>query len=234
MTIAAILAGGTGSRMGGGIPKQYLPVGGRPVIVHTAEKFTAHPQVDCVLVLAPTAWLEHTRDCLAEHHSVTVIQGGETRNDTIRTALDWIAATCGTDEDHVILTHDAVRPFVTNQIISNNIAAVHTHGACVTAIPAIDTIVKSKDNAFAGEIPPRGELYLAQTPQSFRCNKLRELMNSLTPEEAHALTDATCIYALRNEPVFLVPGEARNIKITYPFDMKVAQAILEEEAACDA
>ena len=238
MTIAAILAGGLGSRMGSsGMPKQYLQVGTRPVIVHTVEKFLAHPQVDHVLVLAPRSWVGFTQDSLSEHlpktDAVTVTEGGETRNGTIRNALDWIAKAYGAEEEHVIITHDAVRPFVTHRIISDNIAAAREYGACDTAIPATDTIVRSDDGVFISEIPPRSVLYQGQTPQSFRCNKLRALIDSLTPEEETMLTDACCVFALRREPVFLVQGEVHNIKITYPFDLKIAQAMLgiEEEVA---
>ena len=232
MTIAAILAGGLGSRMGcGDMPKQYLQVGARPVIVHTAEKFLTHPQVDHVLVLAPRPWIAFTQNSLAEHlpaaSTLTVTEGGETRNDTISNALTWIAEQFGIKEDHIILTHDAVRPFVTHRIISDNIAAAREHGACDTAIPATDTIVRSEDGLFISEIPPRSALFQGQTPQSFRCNKLRALIDSLTPEEETRLTDACCVFALRREPVFLVPGEVHNIKITYPFDLKIAQAMLE-------
>jgi len=238
MTIGAILAGGIGSRMGNSaMPKQYLQVGTRPIIVHTVEKFLAHPQVEHVVVLTPRSWLGFTQDSLNEHlprnHGVAVIEGGETRNDTLRCALDWAAAQFGTAEDHIIVTHDAVRPFVTHRIISDNIAAARKHGACDTVIPATDTIVRSDDGAFISMIPPRKSMFQGQTPQSFRCNKLREIMNSLLPEEEAVLTDACGIFALRREPVALVQGEVHNIKITWPYDLKVAHALLgiEEESA---
>ena len=235
MILAAIFAGGTGSRMGGtDLPKQFLSLGGKPILVHTVEKFLSHPQVEHVFVLAPPAWLGYTREILHQHlpkgHSVAVIPGGETRNDTLRRALDYVQERFGDGEDHVLLTHDAVRPFVTHRVISDNIAAAHAHGACATVIPACDTIVQSEDGAFISAIPPRNTMYQAQTPQTFTCNRLRALLASLRPEEEAELTDACKIYALRGEPVALVPGEARNIKITYPLDLTVARAILELNA----
>ncbi|MCL2301466.1 MAG: 2-C-methyl-D-erythritol 4-phosphate cytidylyltransferase [Firmicutes bacterium] len=238
MILAAILGGGTGSRMGGAdMPKQYLPLGGRPVLVHAAEKFYTHPQVERVVVLAPPSWLGFTRDILNEHlpkgHNVTVIAGGEKRNDTLRCALDYIREQFGEEEDHILLTHDAVRPFVTHRMISGNIAAAREHGACNTVVPACDTIVQSGDGQFISSIPARQSLYHAQTPQTFTCNKLRALLESLSPGEEAVLTDACMIYALRGEPVALVPGEVYNIKITYPFDLKAAEAMLELEGVSE-
>jgi len=227
MVIAAILAGGAGSRMGSvNTPKQYLRLGGKPILVHTAEKFLVHPRVGHVVVLAPHAWLGFTRDILAAHGEVAVIEGGGTRNNTLRNALRYVEETFGAEEDHILVTHDAVRPFVTHRIISDNIAAAREYGACDTVVPATDTIVSSGDGKFIDGIPPRGAMYQGQTPQSFRCNRLRELMDTLLPEEEALLTDACKIYALRGEPVALVRGEAHNIKITYPFDMTVAGALL--------
>ncbi|MCL1951778.1 MAG: 2-C-methyl-D-erythritol 4-phosphate cytidylyltransferase [Oscillospiraceae bacterium] len=234
MIIAAILGGGIGSRMGNrNMPKQYLPLGSRPILVHTVEKFFVHPQVERVVVLTPPSWLGFTQDVLNEHlpkgHNVAVIAGGERRNDTLRRALDYVRENFGDAEDHILLTHDAVRPFVTHRVISDNIAAARAHGACDTVVPASDTIVRSEDGEFISEIPPRSALYQGQTPQTFTCGKLRALMDSLSPEEEAVLTDACKIYALRGEPVALVQGEVHNIKITYPFDLKVAYAMLGVE-----
>jgi len=231
MIIAAILGGGIGSRMGNvNMPKQYLQLGSRPILVHTVEKFLVHPQVEHVVVLTPSSWLGFTQETLAEHlpkgHGVAVIAGGESRNGTLRCALDYVKERFGDDEDHILLTHDAVRPFVTHRVISDNIAAAQTLGACDTVVPASDTIVCSEDGKFISVIPPRSTMYQGQSPQTFKCNKLRELMNSLRPEEEAVLTDACKIYSLRGEPVALVPGEVHNIKITFPFDMKVAHAML--------
>ena len=231
MIIAAILGGGIGSRMGNvNMPKQYLKLGSKPILVHTVEKFFVHPRVERVVVLTPPSWLGFTQDILNEFlpkgHGVAVIAGGEKRNDTLRCALDYVREQFGDGEDHILLTHDAVRPFVTHRVISDNIIAAREHGACDTVVPASDTIVCSEDSRFISTVPERKTMYQGQTPQSFRCNKLRALIESLRPEEEAVLTDACKIYALRGEPVALVPGEVHNIKITFPFDLKVAHAML--------
>ncbi|MDR1734373.1 MAG: 2-C-methyl-D-erythritol 4-phosphate cytidylyltransferase [Oscillospiraceae bacterium] len=235
MVIAAILAGGSGSRMGNTAkPKQFMELGGKPILLHTVDKFLLHPEVDGVAVLCPAQWVSYTKDLLSapEYQSVEVLAGGATRNETLKNALEW-ARHIGEDSgfggcgDNILVTHDAVRPFVTHRIISENIAAVKEGGACDTVVPATDTIVRSADGKAISEIPPRPELYQGQTPQSFRCKELAELMESLTQEEEAVLTDACKIYVLRGRPVYLVQGEVYNMKITYPYDVKVAKALLD-------
>ncbi|MDR1927038.1 MAG: 2-C-methyl-D-erythritol 4-phosphate cytidylyltransferase [Oscillospiraceae bacterium] len=240
MVIAAILAGGSGSRMGNSaMPKQFLPLGSKPILLHTLEKFLLHPEVERVLVLCPHAWISFTNDLLAEYlprgMEVTVLAGGETRNNTLQNALDYVDAHFGGGEDHILLTHDAVRPFVSHRIISENIASAREHGACDTVIPATDTIVESADGTLISSIPERKMMFQGQTPQSFRANKLRSLMAQLQADEAAILTDACKIFTMRGEAVAMVRGETHNIKITYPYDLKVAQALLglEQEPGDD-
>ncbi|MDR2525272.1 MAG: 2-C-methyl-D-erythritol 4-phosphate cytidylyltransferase [Oscillospiraceae bacterium] len=231
MILAAILAGGTGTRFGSAsMPKQFLELGSKPILVHTVEKFLVHPAVEHVAVLTPRAWLSHSESILAAacgaDAAVTVLEGGETRNGTLRRALDFVEERFGKEQAHTLLTHDAVRPFVTHRIISDNIEAAQTHGACDTVIAATDTIVESEDGRFISSIPERRRMFQGQTPQSFDAKKLRRLMDSLSPAEETALTDACKIFALRGEPVALVNGETNNIKITYPYDLQVAQTLL--------
>ena len=226
---AAVLAGGSGMRMGNPEkPKQYLMLGSKPIIVHTIEKFCASNSFDAVLVLCPDAWVQQTRDiikCYAPEcgNSVVVIPGGGTRNDTVRDAVSYEVT-----EEPVLVTHDAVRPFVSHRIIRENIQAARECGACDTVIPATDTIVQSDDGEFIAEIPNRISLYQGQTPQSFNLLQLKSLMESLTHEEEVILTDACKIFVLRGEKVALVRGDVANMKITYPQDMRVASALIGE------
>lgn len=226
-----ILAGGQGSRMGNSDkPKQFLEVGGRPILIHTVEKFIVIPDFCKILVLVPKSWLAYTKDIIRkyidQHKKIIVIEGGSTRNETIMNAIQYIEdAGCLTDET-VIVTHDSVRPFVTYRIIEENIRYAKECGACDTVIPASDTIVESNDGNFISNIPERNLMYQGQTPQSFKAVRLRHIYGSLTDEERNILTDACKIYILKNEPVHLVEGDVSNIKITYPHDLRVAEAIL--------
>lgn len=239
MVIGAIFAGGSGSRMGNfEIPKQYLPLHEKPILVHTAEKFFIHPEIDALLVLCPKTWLSQTRDmlekALGKSDRLYVLPGGATRSDTLEQALVFAEsrfAENSEQQDAILVTHDAVRPFLTHRILSENIAAAREYGACDTVVPATDTIVESGDGQFIRDIPPRETLYQGQTPQSFRLRKLRLMLDSLSPVERESLTDACKIFSLKGEPVFMVPGEVYNIKITYPYDLEVANTLLARERA---
>ncbi|MBQ9228849.1 MAG: 2-C-methyl-D-erythritol 4-phosphate cytidylyltransferase [Eubacterium sp.] len=235
MTYGVILAGGVGSRMGGDKPKQYLSVKGKPIIIYTIEKFFTVPAFEKIIVLCPKKWVEHTKNLIEKHiapaaDKIAVIEGGDTRNETIMNAIKFIEAEGKLDEDTVIVTHDSVRPFVTHRIITENIAAAQAYGACDTVVPATDTIVEARDNKVITYIPDRSKMYQGQTPQSFKALKLKEMYESLSEDEKSILTDAAKIFVIKGEKVALVQGETYNMKITYPYDLRVAKSLLEDEA----
>ncbi len=231
MIFAAILAGGSGSRMGGTEkPKQFLQLGEKPVLIHTVEKFVINSKFEEIIVLTPKEWINHTQDLINKYvpdEPITVIESGNLRIGTVKNAMDYINEKYSS-ENNIIVTHDAVRPFLTHRIIEENIKQALKYGACDTVIPATDTIVRSLDDEFVEEIPDRSELYQGQTPQSFDLNKLQKLYDKLDENQKQSLTDACKIFTLNNEPVGIVKGEVSNIKITYPYDLKVANFILKE------
>ena len=227
MVYAVILAGGIGSRMGGDKPKQYLTVKDKPIIVYTIEKFFAVPQFEKIIVLCPKQWVEHIAPA---RNKIAVIEGGDTRNETIMNAIKFIESEGNLNDDTIIVTHDSVRPFVTNRIIEENIEFAKQYGACDTVVPATDTIVESADNEIISSIPDRSKMYQGQTPQSFNALKLKNIYNSLTADEKDILTDAAKIFVIKGEKVALVQGETYNMKITYPYDLKVAKSLLEDES----
>ena len=234
MVVAVICAGGIGSRMGNAEkPKQYLNVGGKPIILHTIEKFVVNEEFEKIIVLVPESWISYTKDIINKHlkgvEKVEVMAGGSDRNSTIMNAINYIEEKFGLDDDTIIVTHDAVRPFVTHRIIMDNIKAAVKVGACDTVIPATDTIVESIDGEKISSIPDRSKVYQGQTPQSFRAKRLKELYLSLTAEEKAILTDAAKIYLLKGEAVHLVSGEVFNIKITYPYDLTVAETLINTD-----
>lgn len=235
MIYGAILAGGVGKRMGNAEkPKQFLTIGGKPIIVHTVEKFVVCDEFEKIIVLTPARWIEHTKNILAKHipdmSRIILTPGGDTRNETLMNAIAAIDEEGNLDDDTIIVTHDAVRPFVTYRIIKDNIETAGRVGACDTAFPATDTIVRSEDGKLINEIPDRAQLFQGQTPQSFKAKKLRDIYNSLTDDEKDILTDAAKIFVMKGEDVEIVRGESFNIKITYPYDIKVAETILKGDA----
>lgn len=232
MVFGAILAGGVGSRMhNADMPKQFLPLGDKPVIIHTLEKFLTCMQLDRIYIGVHGDWIGYMNDLVERYvpgqkERITVVAGGSGRNETIFHIVDDIEEHFGSSREHIIVTHDAVRPFVTLRMIEENIAAAREFGAVDTVVPAVDTIVVSRDGQVIHEIPQRADMYQGQTPQSFRIHVLKELYGSLSLEEKQILTDACKICVVRNYPVHLVMGAATNLKITTPGDYKIAQAMM--------
>lgn len=231
MIFGAILAGGTGSRMNiADMPKQFLPLGEKPIVVHTLEKFLLCDQFDAVYLGVHPSWVTHMQDLIDQYikaeKKIVVVPGGRDRNQTIMRVIEGIEADYGESDEHIIVTHDAVRPFITMRILEENIAGAKEFGAVDTVTAAVDTIVRSEDGKVISEIPERRRMYQGQTPQSFRMSMIKRLYLSLSEEEKGILTDACKICVVRDQPVHLVEGEISNIKITTISDYKIAQAML--------
>lgn len=231
MIFGAILAGGTGSRMNiADMPKQFLPLGDKPIILHTLEKFLLCDKMDRVYVGVHPDWVGHMQDLLErqvpQRERVILVPGGGDRNSTIFNIVDKIEADWGESDDHLIITHDAVRPFITLRILEENIEAARAFGACDTVVSAVDTIVVSENGETISQIPDRRLMYQGQTPQSFRISLLKKLYQSLDEEEKAVLTDACKICVVRQTPVRLVEGDVSNLKITTVSDYKIAQAMV--------
>lgn len=231
MIFAGILAGGIGSRMGRTeLPKQFLPLGDKPIIIHTLEKFLLNTKFAKIYIGVPKDWILYLNDLIlkfiGKNEKIEVLIGGKDRNETIMNIIDDIEKKYGENEENIIVTHDAVRPFVNSRIIDENIEKARKVGACDTVISAIDTIVISKDKETISEIPNRRYMYQGQTPQSFKISLLKKLYNELSIEEKEVLTDACKICVVKNQPVYLVEGEIENLKITTPGDYKIAKAMI--------
>lgn len=242
MIYAEILAGGSGKRFGNkDLPKQYVMLGKKPIIIHTIEQFVINPKIDKIIVCTPKEWINYTEDLINKYipncDSIEITAGGDTRNETIINGAKYIEKKYGLTDKDVIITHDAVRPFINQRIIDDNIKAVKHMNAVDTAIPATDTIIDTGKNEILGDseedfmiesIPNRNSLYYGQTPQSFNIKELMSTYNQLTDKEKEILTDACKIFVLKGKKVKIVKGETFNIKITTVFDLKMAEAILME------
>lgn len=233
MIFGAIVAGGVGNRMNmAGMPKQFLPLGKteKPIIIHTLEKFILSGKFDFIYLGVHKEWTEYAQKLLEKYginsEKIFIVEGGADRNLTILNVINAIEGNHGKDDSHIIVTHDAVRPFVTLRMIEENIEAAKKFGACDTVVPSVDTIVESRNGELISSVPNRNYMYLGQTPQSFNMNKLKSLYESLSSEEKDVLTDACKIFVFRNEPVSLVRGDTFNIKITTQSDYKIANAIV--------
>lgn len=232
MIYAGILAGGKGTRMGNvPMPKQFLLLNDKPIIVHTVEKFILNSQFDKIIIATPKEWVNHTVDILKKYHIdlpvVKVITGGSDRNETIMSIVNYIEKENKLTDNDILVTHDAVRPFLTHRIIQENIEQGLENSAVDTVISAIDTIVESTDKNFITSVPRRDHMYQGQTPQTFNIRLLKDLYSKLTDEEKTILTDACKIFSLKGEAVKLVQGEIFNIKVTTPYDLNVSNAIIK-------
>ena len=229
MVFGAILAGGVGSRMGEDIPKQFLDIEGKPVLLYSLEKFLQCLRMDQVFIGVSQPWLDYTGELVAKFlpddaHRVHIVLGGSGRNDTLQNIIAAIDKVRRGDSDDIIVTHDAARPFVKLRMIEENIDAALRYGAVNTVCPAIDTIVMSRDGATISDIPNKALMYYGHSPQSFQIDLLKKLYSTLTDEEKAILTDACKICSLRGQQVALVKSEYTNLKITTPGDYLIAKA----------
>lgn len=237
MVFGVILAGGRGTRMGNvDKPKQFLNIGQKPILVHTVEKFIIEDRFEKVIVLCPDQWIAYTKDLMKKYlpktERLVVIPGGDRRNETIMNAIQYIDENYGLAEDTAVVTHDAVRPFVTQRILNENIRMAESGKVCDTVIPATDTIVESRDGRMIRSIPDRKEYYQGQTPQSFPAKAFKQLYLSLSEEEKDILTDAAKVFVMKGVDVHLVRGESFNIKVTYPYDLQLAETLLKGDSSC--
>ncbi|MGL6229306.1 MAG: IspD/TarI family cytidylyltransferase [Culicoidibacterales bacterium] len=231
---ANILAGGKGLRMGNAeLPKQFIKIGGKPIIIHTIEKFLLHNSIDVVVVACNVTWIDYMEDLIEKYipmfkKQVYIVDGGKERNDSLKNSLDFIIEKFNPSEDAIILTHDAVRPFLSHQIITANIEAMKNYDAVDTVVAAVDTIVHSIEGQEIDTIPNRSEYYQGQTPQTFKIKKLKSVIESISLEERRVMTDAANLFVVKGNKVGLVLGEYANFKITTQFDLLVAKAMVKE------
>ena len=231
MNVAAILAGGSGLRMGTDIPKQFLEIEGIPVIIRSISAFLKVSEIDCCIVSVSADFVDYMKALIEKHipagKEIHVITGGRTRGDTLFSVLKFMKKK-RILENSVVLTHDAVRPFITDRIILENIEAAKEYGACNTAVAAVDTMLVSDDGKFISSVPDRNRLFHAQTPQSFDAKRLYEMIEKTPYEIFGTFTDGCSVFSYYGERVYLVKGENYNIKITYPDDIRRAEGIVRQ------
>jgi ribitol-5-phosphate 2-dehydrogenase (NADP+) / D-ribitol-5-phosphate cytidylyltransferase len=225
---AVVLGGGVGNRFGGSMPKQLLSLDGRTLVEHCVAAFGRAPGVDEVLLVMPSGYAAEAAKLVGDQVSA-VIAGGVTRSDSVRNALAHLTARHPAETTGVLL-HDAARPLVTQQIIADCVAALRTHDAAGTAVPTSDTIIVANDGVMS-HVPPRETLLRAQTPQCFRLSVIVRAHQLAAADPAFVPTD-DCGVVLRylpDVPVHIVPGSERNIKVTHPGDLVIAEALLKTE-----
>ncbi|MEV4833200.1 SDR family oxidoreductase [Nonomuraea sp. NPDC049486] len=232
-SIGVVLAGGTGRRVGHSEPKQLIKLAGRTILEHTIELFDASPDVDEVVVLMTPGFVEPVRELVRRcgFGKVTaIVEGGASRTESTWRALQAV----GERECNVLL-HDAVRPLLEPRIITDCVRALETYEAVEVAIPSSDTVLVAEDD-IVREVLDRSRLRRAQTPQAFRLSVIREAYRRAMADPGFATRQATddCGVVLRylpEVPIYLVPGSERNMKVTHPIDLSIADQLLRLAAA---
>ena len=222
---AIIAAAGFGRRMKTDRPKQLLALNGTPILIHTIRKFDACAVIDHIIVTAPKEAAEEVRSLVAGagfRKSVKVVEGGDRRQDSVASGIRHLQP--GTT---LVAVHDAVRPFVSVEEIENVVRQAERTGAAILAVPIVDT-VKQAEKDFVESTLTREHLVLAQTPQVFRIDILKEAFESARKDEYYG-TDESSLVERIERPVAIVRGSDRNIKITRPTDLTLARVFLDEE-----
>lgn len=226
MVFAGIVAGGTGSRMKSEIPKQFLELLGKPVIAHTAECFAG--KVDKICIACHKDYINYTKEIISKHldFPIEIIAGGKDRMESVMALVRHFKENGGSDED-IILTHDGVRPFVSEKMVEESIESARKGHFCTVAVGTIDTICISEDGNLINSVPDRKNLFNIQTPQTFTIGKLEEILKKCENPEKY--TDLCGLAISMGEKVKIIEGSAENIKITVPADLKFAETIIKGE-----
>ena len=231
MICAAMLAGGIGTRLKQGKPKQFVDINGKPILVHSVETFLKVNELDKIIVSSPKECIIKTKELMKEYFPqedrIVVIEGGATRNDTILNSIQYMKD-LNCEKDSILVTHDATRIFVSEKLIEDSIKYALEVGAASPVIPATDVIFESKEEGKLTDIPLRKYLCHSQTPQSFNIDKFLEIYEDLSEDEIDKLDEAMMLFYLRDADVKLFPGDSINFKITRPFDITLAEAIFKK------
>ena len=229
MNYAGILAGGIGSRMGSSVPKQFLEVGGIPIIVRVIKRFAENVNIDAVIVAMNGEWMEYCTKLLKDNkidvNKIDLIEGGNTRFESLYNIAKKAA---GYGDDAVVVSHDCARVFVSDEIITNNIVMLKDTDCTTTSMPTIDTVLISENGITSTCVPDRSTIFLDQGPQAFKASEFVRLADSLDSDERGKYMEAGRLYLDRGLKVGIVKGERTNFKMTTDFDIKYAEFLLSE------
>lgn len=228
--IAIIFAGGVGARMGSGLPKQFIEVNGKPIIIHTLEIFEEHHDIDEIYVACKEEYIRKLQKLVQRHmisKVIKIVPGGATGQDSIYNALQ--VARENNTPDAIVLIHDGVRPCISKELIDDDLRCVKEHGTAVTCTPLYETPVVSYDGKLIANIPNRSEYYTAQAPQCFFLGDVLEahaVMRKDNPEYK-GVVDTCSLMKMTGKSVSLVEGPRGNIKVTTPEDLYTFRAMIE-------
>ena len=225
MSVCAVVpAGGTGTRMGGTVPKQFLELNGKPILYYTLKTLQDCGIISELILVVPEKEYENAcTDWLGKPEIVTkVVVGGEKRQDSVYNGFCELSP-----QTEIVLVHDGVRPFLSHQMIQESVDAAREYGAAITAIPVNDTIKKVEDSGLVSKTVDRDGLWRVQTPQVFRYELLEEAFKKANSEKFYGTDEGTLIEHL-GKPVKVVEGSEQNIKITRPEDLRLSEIFISK------
>ena len=223
-TVALIIAGGTGARMHQDIPKQFLTVNEKPVIVYTLEAFQNHPEIDSIAVVCVEGWEQMLR-AYAKQFNITklecIVPGGQ---GSIRNGVYELEKSF--DRDTIVLIHDAIRPMVSAEIISDCIMKTKQYGNAITAIPCAEAMLTTEDGVVSEESYSRDKLKRTQTPQGFKLGEICDLHRQALEKGITASVASCTLMIEMGKKVYFSQGSEKNIKLTTVDDIDIFKALL--------
>jgi 2-C-methyl-D-erythritol 4-phosphate cytidylyltransferase len=223
-TLAIIPAGGAGRRMATGVAKQYLPLAGVPVLVHTLRAFQLSSAIDEILLAVPEGDIPEVRETIRAGQGLTkvtkIVAGGAERQDSVRNALAQAR-----EEHGIVLIHDGVRPFVSGELIRRVVTAAREYGASTAGVPVKETVKQMDAAGWVTQTVSREGLWLTQTPQAFRLDVIRSAHERAARDSFYGTDDASLVERM-GIPVRMVPGEYENIKLTTPEDLILGEVLI--------
>lgn len=238
--IAIIFAGGVGQRLSNGensLPKQFLKINDKPIIIHTLELFEEHDMIDKIYIAIHPDYYDYMQD-LVKHYYITktagIVKGGATGQDSIYNALKL--AQSENNEDSIVLIHDGVRPNITKDVISENINCAKTKGNAITCTSCFETILVSENGINPEHVPYRKHTYAAQAPQSFHLGEIieaHEITRKTNPQYLD-IVDSCTLFKTLNKPTYMIKGNRGNIKITTIEDLYILRALIRYKEDVEA
>ena len=229
MNIAVIFAGGVGRRMHTrDLPKQFLQVYGKPIIIHTLQIFDTHSGIDAIVIACVKEWIPYLNELIDQYDLKkvkSVVVGGENGQESIYRGL--LAAKAIAYEEAIVLIHDGVRPFITHQVIDDNIQSVKEHGTAITTSIVTETLLIVDGTNLIEEVPDRSNSRIAKAPQSFWLEDILKAHDKAVLEGKKDFIDSCTMMQYYNYPLYLVDGPVENIKVTTQEDIFTMRAILE-------
>ena len=228
MNVALLTAAGIGSRMNLDVPKQFVYIKGKPVIVHTMEAFQRHPQIDAIIVVTLGSWID-TVQAYADEYGISKLRwitvGGETGQESIFKGLEELRNYCNMYD--VVMIHDGNRPFVSGEIISDSLATYKQFGSAVAAMPCIEAVFRSDDGKSSSISIPREQLYRTQTPHTYKLGKLLWAHREAEKRKIRN-TAATCVLMnVLGENIYFSRGSDKNLKLTTQDDLDIFNALIQ-------